>query len=205
MAVKRWALATEDPLSEAIGRRLLAELPGRVDVHPILQRGGSGYLRSKLKSLREMSRRQGVLILTDLDRSECPMRLLGEWLEGEPALPGLLLRIAVRTAESWALSDHDAVRTLIGPRGTLPLRPDEIPNPKQYLLKLAEGASRDVRLDLVKEDGAMASQGIGYNARLSQWILSTWSPKRAAQLSPSLRRTRDRLRNVAAQLSLGSF
>jgi hypothetical protein len=103
--------------------------------------------------------------------------------------------------ESWALSDHEAMRKLIGPHGTLPARPDDLPNPKQHLLQLAQRAPREVRIDLVKQAGAMASQGIGYNARLSEWIRSKWSPVRAAQLSPSLRSTRERLRKTAAQLT----
>lgn len=202
--MRHWALATEDPLSEAVGLRLLAGLPEKVEVYPRLQRGGVGYLRSKMKSLRQIAHRQGVLLLTDLDRAECPVHLLQEWLDEESPLPSLLLRIAVHTVESWALADHEALRKLIGPHGTLPPRPDELPNPKQYLLKLAQRAPREVRLDMVKQAGAVASQGIGYNARLSQWIRSTWSPKRAALRSPSLRRTRERLRNTAAQLTLGS-
>jgi len=125
------------------------------------------------------------------------LELLRDWLEGEPTPPGLLLRVAVRTVESWALSDHQGMSKLIGSYGTLPPRPDELPNPKQYLLNLAQRVPHEVRFNLVKQDGAMASQGIGYNARLSEWIRSTWSPGRAAQLSPSLRRTRERLRNRA--------
>jgi len=202
MAVRYWALATEDPLSEAVGRRLLAELPDQVEVHPALQRGGRDYLRARMRSLRQMSQRQGVLILTDLDRLECPLELLGHWLGSQARPPSLLLRIAVRTVESWALSDHEAMRSLISWKGALPPRPDELPNPKQYLLGLALHAPREVRLDLVKQVGALASQGIGYNARLTQWIQSAWSPKRAARLSPSLRRTRERLRQAAAQLAL---
>jgi len=83
MAVRYWALATEDPLSEALGRRLLAELPEPVEVHPTLRRGGREYLRARMLSFRQMSQRQGVLILTDLDRLECPLELLGHWLGGQ--------------------------------------------------------------------------------------------------------------------------
>jgi hypothetical protein len=186
-------------LSEAVGLRLLAELPGEVVVHPRLQRGGVGYLRSRLKSLRQISRRQGVLLLTDMDRAECPVHVLEEWLEGDAPVQNLFLRVAVHTVESWALADHQALRGLLGQCGSLPPRPDELPNPKQHLLKLAQRAPRKVRVELVKEAGAIASQGIGYNALLSRWIMSTWSPQRAAQLSPSLRRTRERLRKAVVR------
>jgi hypothetical protein len=193
VAVKVWALATEDPLSEAVGRRLLSELPGSITIHPTLQRGGRDYLRTKMPSLRQMSRNQGVLVLTDLDRLCCPSVLLDDWREGSPLPPNLLLRIAVRTIEAWVLADHEAIRGLLGPRGTLPPLPDTLPNPKLHLLKLAENAPRDVRLDLVRQQGAAASQGLGYNARLTGFVLSKWSPERAAQRSPSLRRARRRL------------
>ena len=109
------------------------------------------------------------------------------------------MRIAVRTIESWVLADHEAMRQLIGPKVALPACPDDLRNPKQHLLKLAQHARRDVRMDLVKQAGAIASQGIGYNARLADWVASTWSPERAAERSPSLRGTRVRLREQGAR------
>jgi hypothetical protein len=194
MAVKYWALATEDALSEAVGRRLLAELPGQVEASHELRKGGRGYLRMRMNSWRQMAQRQDVLVLTDLDLIDCPPTLLRDWLAGQSAPPGLLLRIAVRTIESWVLADHAAMRQLIGAKAVLPARPDDLRNPKQHLLNLARKAPRDVRLDLVKEADAIASQGIGYNARLADLVTSKWSPERAAERSPSLRRTRARLR-----------
>jgi len=192
--VKTWALATEDALSEAVGRRLLSELSGEVWVSPALRKGGRGYLRMRMNSWRQMASRQGVLVLTDLDLIDCPPTLLRDWHAGRVAPPGLLLRVAVRTIEAWILADHQAMRKLIGPKVPLPSCPDDLRNPKQHLLNLAQHAPRDVRLDLIKQAGAMASQGIGYNARLTDWVTSTWSPDRAAARSPSLRRTRARLR-----------
>ncbi len=193
MVASYWALATEDPLSEAVGRRLLAELPGQVEAFPILRRGGREYLRARLPALKQISRHQGVLLLTDLDRMECPLSLLKDWLDDCTKPENLLLRIPVRTVESWVLADHEAMRRLIGPKGRLPPQPDELANPKQHLLRIAQEAPRAVRADIVKLDGTRASQGIGYNARLSEWIGSTWSPSRAAQRSPSLQRARQRL------------
>lgn len=111
-----------------------------------------------------------------------------------------MLRIAVREVESWVLADHEAMRKLIGKKGTLPPEPDELPDPKQHLLKLAKLAARPVREDLVKATGAVASQDIGYNRRLTAWVGSNWSPERAAQRSPSLQRTREHLKELALQL-----
>ncbi|MEO5661026.1 MAG: hypothetical protein ABIQ90_14710 [Polaromonas sp.] len=194
------ALATEDVLSEAIGLRLLGELPVPVTPGLLLRRDGFGYLRSGMNNWRQLAQHQTVLILTDLDQVACPFALRADWLGNKPPPANLMLRIAVREVESWVLADHDAMRKLIGQKGTLPPSPDTLPDPKQHLLKLAKLAARPVRLDLLKETGAVASQGIGYNHRLTVWIRSDWSPERAAQRSPSLQRTRMRLNELALRL-----
>lgn len=194
------ALATEDALSEAIGLRLLAELPIPVTPSLLLRKDGFGYLRSRMDSWRQLAQRQIVLVLTDLDQVACPLVLRESWLGKMPPPVSLMLRIAVREVESWVLADHDAVRKLIGKKGTLPPQPDDLPDPKQHLLRLAKLAAREVRDDLLKETGAVASQGIGYNHRLTDFVRSDWSPERAAQRSPSLHRTRIRLHEMAWRL-----
>lgn len=194
------ALATEDILSEAIGLRLLAELPTPVTPNLLLCKGGFGYLRSGMNKWRQLAQHQTVLILTDLDQVACPVELKAQWLGKKPLPANLMFRIAVREIESWVLADHEAMRKLIGKKGTLPPEPDTLPDPKQHLLKLAKLAARPVRQDLVKEAGAVASQGIGYNQRLTAWISSDWSPERASQRSPSLQRTRIRLHELALRL-----
>ena len=191
------ALATEDELSEAIGLRLIAESPfHEADVLP-LRRNGSGYLKSKVESWRQLAGQQVVLLLTDLDQIDCPVALRNEWLGTRPMPDRLLLRIAVREIESWVLADHDAMRKLIGDRGKLPPAPDELGDPKAFLLNMVRKyAPRDVKQDLLAERGAMASQGLGYNRRLVAWVKSDWSPDRAAARSPSLLRARQALRDA---------
>lgn len=191
------ALATEDELSEAIGLRLIAESPfHEADVLP-LRRNGSGYLKSKVESWRQLAGQQVVLLLTDLDQIDCPVALRNEWLGTRPVPDRLLLRIAVREIESWVLADHDAMRKLIGDRGKLPPAPDELGDPKAFLLNIVRKyAPRDVKQDLLAERGAMASQGLGYNRRLVAWVKSDWSPDRAAARSPSLLRARQALRDA---------
>ena len=191
------ALATEDELSEAIGLRLIAESPFREANVLRLRRNGSGYLKSKVDSWRQLAGQQVVLLLTDLDQIDCPVALRNEWLGTRPVPDRLLLRIAVREIESWVLADHDAMRELVGDRGKLPPAPDELGDPKAFLLNMVRKyAPRDVKQDLLAERGAMASQGLGYNRRLVAWVKSDWSPDRAAARSPSLLRARQALRDA---------
>ncbi len=197
------ALATEDALSESLGQRLLAELAPRLQAPLLLRKGGFGYLRSGMAKWRQLSQRQAVVILTDLDKASCPGVLRADWLGGLPCPENLLLRVAVREAESWLLADHEAVRQFMGSKGVLPKNPDDLPDPKQYVLQLAEKAHRDVRLDMVRASGAMSGQGIGYNARLTELVSTAWSPERAAERSPSLGRARIRLRQLVDRLCVG--
>jgi hypothetical protein len=178
------ALATEDALSEAIGQQLLRELGPDMAAQMLLRKNGSGYLRARLGSWCQMAQRQAVVILTDLDRAACPAALLDDWFGRSVRPVNLLLRVAVREAESWLMADHQAMRQLIGKRGVLPAQPDDLPDPKRHLLRLAKLAPRQVRLDLVKDAGAASSQGIGYNARLTELVHTAWNPERAAQRSP---------------------
>ncbi|MDF2210039.1 hypothetical protein L1F28_15070 [Arthrospira platensis NCB002] len=41
------------------------------------------------------------LVLTDLDKSECPLAIINEWLKSQPKHPNLLFRVAVKEVESW--------------------------------------------------------------------------------------------------------
>lgn len=194
------ALGTEDELSEAIGIRLLAEHGATLQLGMPLRKSGFGYLRSNVNRWRQLAQHQPVILITDLDRAACPVVLLNDWLGGQASPENLLLRVAVREVEAWLLADHEAMQKLLGNRGRLPQEPDQVPDPKQHLLGLAKRAPRDVRRDLVKEAGSLASQGLGYNARLTELVRTHWDPGRAAQRSPSLARARQSLANLAQRL-----
>lgn len=195
------AIATEDQLSEAIALRLIAEVKAPHRVALKLGKTGNGYLRSKMSSWCQMAQHQVMFVLTDLDRANCLVEFRDQWLVAE-APRNLLLRIAVREVESWVLADHVAMRALMGAKGVLPVAPDELADPKQSLLRLAKGAPRQVRDDLLKAIGGNLAQGLGYNARLSAWVNSDWCPQRAAERSPSLARARLRLNEVVVAFAL---
>ncbi len=191
------ALATEDELSEVVGLRLAAEAGLSVSVP--LRKNGNGYLRKNLKKFSGFAFHMPVLLLTDLDDVTCPPILIDRWFGNQMRPPGLLLRIAVREIESWLLADHEAMSSLLGPRAKqLPNFPDDLPNPKNTLLSLAQYAPPHIREDLLAQSGAITAQGLGYNARLCAMVNREWLPTRAAKRSPSLARTRMRLRALAA-------
>lgn len=136
-----------------------------------------------------MAIRTPVLLLTDLDQLACPLVLKANWLKKTHAPATLVFRVAVRQIESWLLADHVAMNRLFKKQiSKLPRSPDVLVNPKQTLLQLAKLAPKAIRDDLLVSRGAIASQGLGYNHRLTRFVRELWDPSRAASLSPSLHR-----------------
>jgi len=187
------SLATEDALSEAVGLKLIEELCPTFQLGVVVRRGGNAYLKTRIRSFQEMARRDHVLLITDLDRVPCPSELIHLWLGSAPLPSTLLFRVAVKEIEAWLLADHEAMRTLLGKKPRLPGHPDQLADPKEVLLDIAKLAPRDIRDDLRRERGSVASQGLGYNSRLIDLVRKHWSPERASALSPSLKRACARL------------
>lgn len=191
-------IATEDELSEAVGSRLVAEVLPNFEVVQKLRRGGNGYLKSKCQNFNQMATRHPVLLITDLDNSACASALIESWFGILPRNANLKFRVAVREIESWLLADHLGMQNLLvnGANNITP-NPDQLPNAKEYLLHRAKRAPREIKNDLVRSKGALATQGLGYNARLCAFAREAWEPARASQRSSSLARAIQRLRELA--------
>lgn len=190
--------ATEDEVSERVALRLVAEVVPGGATGLMLRRGGFGYLRSNLHKFCQMAEREHVLLLTDLDRHPCAPALIANWTAGKSLPDKLLLRIPVREVEAWLLADRQSMAELMGiSEARLPPEPDMLPDPKRVLLNAARNAKRSIRSELIFSRGAVASQGLGYNRVLSQYVDTLWDIDRAADRSPSLRRAVDRLRAIA--------
>lgn len=193
------ALATEDELSEKVGERLAQD--AGLSICQYLRRNGAGYLKSRTFNFNQMSSHLPVLLITDLDDTVCAPSLLASWLKAQRRHVNFIFRVAEREIEAWLLADPQAIRQLMGSRiRQIPTNPDEIPDPKQFILNLAARAPRQVRDELIASNAAVASQGIGYNSLLSRMVTESWSPARASEASPSLARARQRLHELCARV-----
>jgi hypothetical protein len=192
-------VATEDSLSEAVAEKLIRTFTN-FHIQERLGRRGNGHLRTNLKSYMEFAKRTPLLLLTDLDQAICAPSLSKDWLANININPpdNFLFRIAVREIESWLLADLDGCRSLFD-TNKLPSNPEGLIDPKVELIRIAARAPREIRDDLVKKIGGIASQGLGYNMRLRSFVFEDWNPMAAAKNSPSLRRTCVRLRELNAR------
>ena len=110
--------------------------------------------------------------------------------------PGLRICIAVQAVEAWFMADRGPLaRYLSIPQGKIPVRPEEVDNPKQAIVNLArQSRSSTVRDDVVPSEHSGRSVGPGYTAAMIEFVQDKWCPVRASQLAPSLSRALARCR-----------
>lgn len=193
-------LAVEDPLSEAVARRILASVSPRREVSLCLGLKGKDYLRQKAEKLNQTAKGSPVFLLTDLDNpKDCPPGLIKSWLKSTKQ-PNFLFRVAVMEVESWIMADRESFANFLSvPPERVPSNTDSIPKPKEYLVSLArQSKSSRLREDLVPAPGGTNKVGPAYNLQLASFVTKTWSPESAAKVSHSLRRALDRLRDFSS-------
>ena len=150
---------------------------------------GFGYLKKGLGGFNQAAKRSPFLVLTDLDQSECAPILIKEWLP-HPQEKNLLFRVAVKAVEAWLLADRRAAAGFLSiPETLIPLKPDEIDNPKRFLINLAARSRRkEVRESIVPPLRSSAAIGPDYNGKLTEFVQESWRVKEAMNNSPSLKK-----------------
>ncbi len=183
-------LAVEDELSELVLRRILQERPVHYDVRATHGKTGSAFLKKRTEAFNNMAKAFPVLLLTDLDRVACAPELVRTWL-GKPKHSNFLFRVAVREVEAWLLATGESFGSFLGLRRQLPTaNSEDLPDPKNELLKIAMGSPRRERREaLVRRDAhGTLRQGPAYNAELAEFVANDWPFHLAAARCPSLGR-----------------
>jgi len=176
-------------LSETVLRRLLRCSRVTYGVGFAHNAGGSGWIKKRINDFNRAAQGMPYLVLTDLDTCECAPVLIRQWLD-TPKHPNLLFRVAVREVEAWLLGCREAFAAFLGiSESRIPTNVDGIADPKAFVVDLARRSrKRDVRVDIVPEEGSMAQVGPAYNERLRLFMEMSWDPAVAKRRSPSLRR-----------------
>ena len=186
------SLAVEDDLSESVLKAILKQVDRGYAVGPVHSRGGFGYLKKNALRFNRAAERGVFLMLTDLDKAECPKSLIDSWLGRETPIHGnFLLRVATREVEAWLLADRVNLANFLRVAPTLFPRhnPDELQDPKQTLVDIArKSRSREVRERLLPRPGSTAKQGPDYNSCLDEFVSGQWNIATARVQSDSLER-----------------
>ena len=186
-------LAIEDRLSDAVATKILEKFG--IEIVERIGFQGKSHLEQKTPEFNRAANGITVFMLTDLDLPrECPPGLIRSWIKG-PLNPKFFFRVAVMEVESWVMADRIGFADFLSvPLHRIPSPTDNILNPKEFLLSLARRSKRKtVREALVPAQGATLSVGSEYNTLLSEFVREHWDLERAAVVSPSLKRTLDRI------------
>lgn len=163
-----------------------------LDPRPTRTAGGKSRLDPRIPEMNRSGASINWLILRDLDHdAPCASALIELLLAGNRLAPRVLLRVPVRSMESWMLADAEgfAGEFRIAKR-LLPDRPDDLDDPKQGLIEACRRSlRRAIREAMVPRPGSGRKVGPEYTSRIVSFARRTWEPERAAQRSPSLRRT----------------
>lgn len=188
-------LIFEDDLSEAVMTKILMQFSDKYEIHHSYPGQGFGYLKTNIKGFNQASIVHPHFMLTDLDRYECPMALIDDWIDFELA-DNFIFRIAVCEVESWVLADREALSRYFNVSLTnFPYKPDLEPDPKKTLIQLAKRSNkREIREGIVPINHN-ATIGPNYNGCLSEFVFKFWSLERAILNSESLKRTYIKLRD----------
>jgi hypothetical protein len=187
-------LAFEDALIESLLLRILATIPARYATRTIYNRGGFGYLKRTVNGFNNAAKGVPFLVVTDLDRYECPPVLINDWLTS-PKHHNLLIRVAVREAEAWVLADREGLARFLGISvARVPVDVEAQPDPKETLIQLARMSRKKfMRDDLCPRRNSTSKVGPNYNPRLASFVDTDWDLGAARLNSQSLDRTINRL------------
>lgn len=182
------SVLVEGEVDEAVARRILTSRA--LEVGPAYGKHGAGYIRKKAPGFNSASPGSPILCLVDfMDTGlPCPGEVVRSWCPHRR--PGMVFRVVVREIESWLLADRAEIARFLGiRRSQIPVRPDELEDPKRTVVSLARRSPRRrIRQMLVPASGTSASEGPGYKSLMVGFARDRWNPDAAAQNSPSLAR-----------------
>lgn len=176
----------EGPCDEAVARRLIRY----VGADPGLTYGmrGKPHLLARIQGYNRAAYHQGFwFALVDLDAG-CAKQKRSDWLPENG--PRMCFLIAVHALESWLMADRESVAGFLSvPLSMVPMRPDELSDPKRTFVGLAaRSRQRSVCDDMVPEPKSGRQTGRLYMSRICDFAEHHWRPETASESSESLRR-----------------
>jgi len=182
----------EGPTDEAVLSRLVVEAGATLG--SVSGKTGKNRLLQQLAGYNKAARFSPWVVLVDLDRDgECAPSCRVSWLPSPE--PQMCFRIVVRAMEAWLLADRGQMAKFLSVSEVrIPSNPEEVNDPKRCLIDLARRSRK--RQDMVPKLGSDRSVGPAYSQRLIQFAEGFWGPEVAARRSDSLRRCRQRLKEL---------
>lgn len=211
--MKQVYLVSEDEVTRAIVRRILTEYAPALTVKSELPERGSG-IRSKIINFNRLSETTPVILLIDLDTTDCAPVLKSKLLEGIEHKENFVINIAVDEAEAWLMADREnfseylSVDLDVIPQSTLKkqggmkeCREMDVPTKTSYYLthSLVFMSDND---EIKARIGAVGRRckGKEYNTALVPFIENMWDIEKARRNSDSLCRMVRRIQQLERRI-----
>lgn len=181
--------AVEGATDEAALRRVVAHSQRELAV--VYNTGGKANLLRRLRGFNAAAAHAPWLVLVDLNGETCAPEFVNACLPERARL--MTVRVVVRALEAWVLADDERLaRFLAVRRSAVPSHPEAIADPKTALVDVARQSRRAaIRADMVPRDGSGRRVGVGFEARLIEFLSDEtdgWRPDVAAEKADSLKR-----------------
>ncbi len=194
-------IACEDQLAKALCIKLIKYVIPEVTYNEPIVTGGCGELRKKIEPFLKIALQNGLatLILTDLDQISDAQVLKKTWLNKFKVPERFFLHVSVCEAESWVLADREGFsHWALIPQNKIPRIPDVERNIKEKLITLFKKHSNsNFTADILPSSNSKNTKvGIGYNARLIDFVENYWNIENAILNSTSLKNSVDDLKKL---------
>ncbi len=193
MSTKTITFVGEGITDIAVARRLCLHSGIAVDFE--YDCSGKGNLDARLPGFNNAARHHPWFILRDLDYdADCAPSLVALLLT-KPSRH-MILRIAVRSVESWLLADSMGIAQFLSvPPRAVPSNPELLDDPKRSIVDLARMSRRSiVRKEMVPGPNSGRKVGPGYMSSILSFIHEHWDIGNAVATSVSLSRCIEALR-----------
>jgi hypothetical protein len=190
----------EDPVTCAIIERVLAYCSDQFEIISTLPARG-GQIKSKIKEFNALSAKFPVILLTDLDSTQCAPLLCKEWMP-ENKHERFIFNVAIDEGEAWLMADRNGFAEYIA------VNVEEIPLSHQtkqggmkalnemnfpyksslYLTHNLLSISRKQELIKQLRPKTGATKGPEYNSGILPFIQNQWNIEQAKENSDSLNR-----------------
>jgi hypothetical protein len=178
--------AVEGLIDEAILSKILDQFS--LTPCPFYGKNGKAHLKKQINNFNNAAKNSFWIVLTDLDEHpyKCAPELVRDWLS-RPASK-MILRVAVHEIESWILADRKNFSAFFKvSMEKIPCNPDEIKNPKEYLLNLIKTSKRkSLHKDMLPDQDNGRKEGPAYVSRIIEYIHHIWNFTEAKKNSKSL-------------------
>ncbi|MCC6460484.1 MAG: hypothetical protein IT260_08440 [Saprospiraceae bacterium] len=196
----------EDPVTRQVIKKLLQDTcPGGFNIireDPV--RGSE--VKKLTPNYNRLAATLPVILLADLDNSNCPVAEQTTWLDNQPRHPNFMFRFAVDEAESWLLADRSGFAAFLGidvakiPEASSLRRrePHNLEIRTQYktsLYLMRELAMISPKTEIKRQLTPLdsTSKSSEYNSALLPFIDQYWNVQEALSNSYSLKKMVNRL------------